>query len=392
MKNFTQSKKYIDFFRDCVADGVKNVLLQGSRRSRKTWSTIDWLFDLGALMGSVVILVATDTYPTLQLTMQDFEACTGVQIHGSDRLGLHCYTDNNVLWQFKHFDSATDAQGSQCDFLFVNEAVKMNEAAAATLRMGVRRQSYYNFNPTQKSWVQRLDNSRTLCTTFRDNPFITEEQLAEFENIRERAQRPNASRFDLYQYRVYYLGEFDQFVGRIFTDIGRISLEAYRNIPAMESYGIDFGFATDGDPTTLVGCKRWNGKIYFHEYIYEKGLTNDRELGLRLLECGMNYATVLNADYGGMGKGRIYTLRTADNGKWTGELAKGFSIQNAMKTKVDDGVSQLLAEDGIVLTEESAAMRAEMEEYARDENGKFKGADHALDAARYAYVYNKRMI
>ena len=392
MKDFIQSRKYADFFRQCVADGVMNVCLQGSRRSRKTWSTFDWLFDLGAIMGSVVILVATDTYPTLQLTMQDFEQCVGVQIHGSDRLGLHAYTDNNTLWQFKHFDSAGDAQGSQCDFLFVNEAVKMNQSAAATLRMGVRRQCYYNYNPTQKSWVQSLPNSRLLCTTFRDNPYITAEQLAEFEAIRERAQRPNATKFDIYQYKVFYLGEFDEFVGRIFPELETIGYEQYRQIPAAESYGLDFGFATDGDPTTLVGCKRYQGRIYFHQYIYERGLSNDKELGQRLLDCGVNYATVLNADSGGMGKGRIYTLRTADNGRWTGNLAKGFSIQNAMKTKIDDGVSQLLAEDGIVLTEESTAMRAEMESYARNESGRFVGEDHAIDAGRYAYVYNKRML
>jgi hypothetical protein len=31
-----------------------------------------------------------------------------------------------------------------------------------------------------------------------------------------------------------------------------------------------------------------------------------------------------------------------------------------------------------------------MEEYSIDENGKPKGADHAIDAARYAYNYNIR--
>lgn len=390
MKTLNLPKVYSDYFLDCDRRRVRHILLQGGRRSRKTWSTFEKLYAMGCYIGGLTILVATYQFPTLQLTIQDFEECIGAKVSGSLRHGYHAVTNGNTLWQFNHFDTRSKAQGTKCDIMFVNEALQMPESVVKTLLMGCRWQAYYNYNPTDAGWVQHLDNAALLKTTFRDNPYLTDAQLQEFENIKERAMRPTASRWDKYQYRVFYLGEFDQFVGKVFHNLRACSVKDYEQVPATESYGIDFGFATDGDPTTLVGCKRYGNDLYFRQYIYEQGLTSDVELGHKIIAAGLNYATPICADYGGMGKGRISNLRTADKGKWTGELAKGFSVYNCVKTGILDGLSQLLTHDNIFIVEGSDQMRTEMEEYAIDENGKPKGADHAIDAARYAYNYNIR--
>lgn len=390
MKEINLPKTYRDFFLDCDRRRVRHVLLQGGRRSRKTWSTFEKLYAMGAFVGGMTFLVCTYQFPTLQLTIQDFEDCIGAKVGGSLRHGYHAVTENNTLWQFNHFDSRSKAQGTKCDVLYVNEAVQMPESVVRTLLMGCRWQAYYNYNPTDAGWIQSLENSALLKTTFRDNPYLTEAQLAEFESIKERAQRPTASRWDKYQYKVFYLGEFDQFVGKVFAQLHTCSVDEYRQLPSRESYGLDFGFATDGDPTSLVGCKRMGNDLYLREYIYERGLTSDVELGRKLLACGLNYATPICADYGGMGKGRIQNLRTADGGKWTGELAKGFSVVNCIKTGVLDGLSQLLTADHIFVCEGSDKLRAEMEAYSIDENGRPQGEDHGIDAARYAYNYMKR--
>lgn len=389
MKKINISKTYGEFFLDCDKRQVRNVLLQGGRRSRKTWSTFEKLYAMGCMIGGLSVLVCTYQFPTLQLTIQDFEECIGAKVQGSLRHGYHA-TTGNTLWQFNHFDNRSKAQGTKCDVLFVNEAIQMPESVVKTLLMGCRMQAYYNYNPTDAGWIQNLDNAALLKTTFRDNPYLTAAQLEEFENIRRRAMLPTASRWDKYQYRVFYEGEFDQFVGKVFHTLRACSIKDYENVPARESYGIDFGFATDGDPTTLIGCKICNNELYFREYIYEQGLTSDMELGQKIIDCGLNYATAICADYGGMGKGRIQNLRTANKGQWTGELAKGFAIYNCYKTGILDGLSQLLTADAIYVCEGSNHLRDEMENYSIDENGKPQGADHGIDAARYAYNYAKR--
>lgn len=383
-------KTYGDFFYKCDTTNVRHILLQGGRRSRKTWSTFEKLYLMGAFVGGMSILVCTYQFPTLQLTIQDFEDCLGAKVGGSLRHGYHAMTENNTLWQFNHFDNRSKAQGTKCDVMFLNEAIQMPESVVKTLLMGCRWQAYYNYNPTDAGWIQHLDNAALLKTTFRDNPYLSSAQIEEFESIRRRAMLPTASRWDKYQYRVFYEGEFDQFVGKVFHSLKSCSMEDYIQVPARESYGIDFGFATDGDPTTLIGCKLHGNDIYLRQYIYEQGLTSDETLGRMIIESGLNYATPIAADYGGMGKGRIHNLRTANSGKWTGELAKGFSIFNCYKTGILDGLSQLLTADNIFVCEGSDNLRQEMEEYSIDEHGKPQGADHGIDAARYAYNYSKR--
>ena len=390
MRKINLPEVYSNFFVDCDRRQVRNIMLQGGRRSRKTWSTFEKLYAMGCFIGGMTILVCTYQFPTLQLTIQDFEECIGAKVSGSLRHGYHARTDGNTLWMFNHFDSRSKAQGTKCDVLFVNEALQMPEPVVRTLLMGCRWQAYYNYNPTDKGWVQDMDNSALLKTTFKDNPYLTDAQLQEFASIKERAMRPTATRWDKYQYRVFYKGEFDQFVGKVFSALYKCSVRDYEQIPAQESYGIDFGFATDGDPTTLIGCKMFGNDLYFRQYIYEQGLTSDVELGTRILANGLTYATPIAGDYGGMGKGRIQTLRTANNGKWSGDLAKGFAIYNCIKTGILDGLSQLLTADHIYICEGSDQLRSEMEQYSISDSGTPEGADHGIDAARYAYNYAKR--
>jgi hypothetical protein len=237
-----------------------------------------------------------------------------------------------------------------------------------------------------------MNERNTLTTTFKDNPYLTAEQLEIFEQYRVRGTSPTATALDRRAYDVYYRGVFSNAIGRIFPPTERISVDLYKQVPAKEVLAIDFGFATDGDPTTLVGVKLYNGRIYVHQYIYEQGLTSDIELAQRILSFGIDPHRQILADYGGMGAGRIRTLRTADNGKWTGAIAGGFNVCNALKTQIMDGLSQIAGFEGVSVTETSIATLNEIDNYTIDDNGKPTGADHAIDAIRYAVVYARRLL
>lgn len=369
----------------------RHVILVGGRRSGKTFATFHHLQLIGELQGGCEVLVVCAEYQPLQRTMEDFRDAMGVTPHGSLVHGYTAVTQGNVRWKFAHFSSPERAQGTKCDYLFVNEAVNVSHEVIKALLPAVRRQCYYNFNPTAKGWLNDyMTPSNTLRTTFRDNPFLTPEQLEIFEDYKSRAERPDASIVDRRAYQVYYLGEFAEYGGKIFGGVERCSMEQYRSISAPEFFGMDFGFASDGDPTVLVGCKIFNRRIYAHTYIYQQGLTNDEELARRILAV-VDAQTPIYADFGGLGATRIRTLRTADGGRWTGDLAAGVAVQNAIKTEVLDGIGVLLTYDGLTLTETSKAMEAEVEEYRLNDRGRLEGADHAIDALRYAVITAKRL-
>lgn len=374
------SRTYRDFFSRTL--GERHVFLQGGRRSAKTFSTFLHLFILTSFIiqsgraSSLSVLVVCHEYPQLQNTMEDFKSAIGVPIIGNKTLGDHATTcGGRVVWQFKAFDSKEKTQGTKADYMFINEAPNLPEDIARTLMPGIRYQCFYNYNPTKKFWGQDFVNGNNLLvTTWADNDYLTDAQREEFEMIKDRALRPTARKIDTYQYKVYYLGEFTDLAGNVFGGVAKCSPADYFQVPAKEAIGMDFGFATDGDPTTVVGVKVWNRSLYIHEYIYEVGLTSNYELCERLNAAGINGHTPIFADYGGMGRSRMDDLIRNH----------GMSLYNAKKGEIMDGISLMLTHEKIVITDTSRATIDEFEGYELDENGKTHGADHAIDAARYA--------
>lgn len=374
------SRTYRDFFARTLEE--RHVFLQGGRRSGKTYSTLLHLFILTSFIiqsgraDALSVLVVCHEYPQLQNTMEDFKAAIGVPIQGSKTLGDHATTcGGSVVWQFKAFDNKDKTLGTKADFLFINEATNVPEDIARTLFPGIRYQCFYNYNPTKRFWGQDYFNgNNVLCTTWKDNDHLTDEQKDEFERVKERALRPTARKIDTYQYKVYYLGEFADLAGNVFGGVEKCSTADYFQVPAGEAIGMDFGFATDGDPTTVVGVKVWNRSLYIHEYIYAVGLTSNFELCECLKSAGINRHTPIFADYGGMGRSRMDDLIKNH----------GMSLYNAKKGTILDGISLMLTHERIVITEESTATIDEFDGYELDANGRPHGADHAIDAARYA--------
>lgn len=394
-------KRYADFFREHGTE--RHLFLCGGRRSRKTWTTFEYYYWLLGLMGNQTITVLTHQFPQLQATMRDFENCMNecvkvpVKIRGSYKDGYSTTTQGNVKWIFTHCDDKVKAQGTSSDFCFANESLNIPDEVMDVYNLGIKQQLIYNYNPTKRyTYGEKHQNGNNLlCTTFKDNPYLTPAQIAEFENYKLRAQAPNATRWDEYVYQVYYLGNFYDMAGSVFTNLESCTYDTYRNIPALESIAIDFGFATDGDPTACVGVKIHNQKIYCHQYIYEQGLTSAADIADRLLACGFNYATMIFGDYGGQGRSRMDELIAGmSNGiPFAGEASKGFNIANAVKNKtVMEGLSTMLSYDAIVFTDTSKALRAELEEYELDENNKPHGADHAIDCVRYNVNYLRHIL
>lgn len=365
------------------------VLLQGGRRSGKSFSVYKWLWLLASAKPQVVGVVAA-SFPALQLAIGDFQRATGLQVTGNAVFGFSCQLTNGSKFLFRSFDVPEKCQGSTFDTLYLEEVLNIPEQVVSVLSMSVSGQIFAAYNPTKSSFLDKYllpDKSNLLVTTFKDNPYLTDDQRAEFELIKKKAMSPNASLLDRYNYEVYYNGNFAEMSGKVFKLVRNCTDGEFDQVPAPVLYGLDFGWVNgeQSDATALVACKIFEGKAYFKELIYSSQLANNRDLALRMSELGLDVYSPVVADYGGLGASRIRALVTAGDYQWKeAGIASGFSVQNAQKGKIIDGL-QKMNQYEIYVTESSPNLRREFDNYELGAEGKPKGGvvDHGLDACRY---------
>ena len=381
------SKKYLKFFVE--NNESRWVLIQGGRRSGKSFSVIKWLWFLASATPNSTVLFVAASFPALQFLMNDFQRATPLKIEGSTVYGYNCTLSNGSRFLFKSFDDFTKTQGSTADFLYLEEALNIPVDIVTTLSMSVTRQIFACYNPTKKSDLDRYiskDGSNHIVTTWKDNDFLTVEQRNEFESIKTRAMKPTATTMDIYAYKVYYLGEYGEMSGKVFNLIYNCSDDEFDRVPVKPLYGLDFGFVQSKDQTAFVAVKIWNNEIYCKELIFDNGsLYNDKKLAFALSDIGINEYENIVADWGGLGKTRIKNLVTAGNGDWVEDgINHGFSVMNAKKGKIIDGIQKMLNYEKIYVTSTSENLRREFDRYELNPSGAAKGEDHLIDAVRYA--------
>lgn len=381
------SKKYLRFFVE--TNDCRHVVIQGGRRSSKSFSVYKWVYFLSS-GNPKTVLVVTASFPALQLAINDFQRATGLSVTGNAIYGYSCKLTNGSMWQFKSFDTYEKAQGTTADICIMEEALNIPEDIVSTLMMSVTEKVFFCYNPTKQSYIDKYilpDKSNYLKTTFKDNPYLTESQVREFEDMKERALKPNASVLDRYAYTVYYLGDFGSMSGKVFKEVFNCTDEDYANVPASELFSLDFGFTSNvqSDQTAMAGIKIHDGNLYLKQYIYSNELVNDHDLAMRLAEIGLDVYSPIVGDYGGMGATRIRALVTAGNYTWTEpQISSGFTVTNAQKGKIIDGLRRML-QYTIHVTDSSYDFRRELDNYELTDAQKPKNgiADHLVACARY---------
>lgn len=382
--NLGISRKYLKFFVNNI--DTRHVICQGSRRSGKSFSILKWLRFLASGNTPKTILCIAATYPAMQLLIQDFQRATGLTVYGSMKYGYGVRLPNGSRFMMRHFAHPEDAQGTHADIAYIEEALNIPEQVIDVLSMSITEQIYFAYNPTRTSYVDKFilpDRSNFLLTTFKDNPYLSESQIQEFELLKIRAMKPTASILDIYNYKVYYCGEFSEASGKIFPLVYNCKDEDYNKVPVPEQLAIDMAFVDNRDFVALVGVKLYEGKLYAKEYLYSNELANNINLARKLRSLGVDANTPLVADTGGMGKTRCHVLTSADDGQWTDEdIREGFWIQAVKKGRIVDGLTTMNQYE-IYVTESSQNLRKEMDGYELLPSGSPKGADHAIDACRY---------
>lgn len=366
---------------------IKILVMRGGTRSSKTYS-ITQLLVLWLISGKLweielnkwLCTVARKNKTTIKGTvLRDFLEV--IEQRWYTKLIDFNRTDKIFTYQWRkiEFIGADDPQklkGWKRDILYCNEWNELDyKSEFFQLLIRTKHKIIIDFNPDDEDiWINReLEEKRMLTkkdvelivSTYKDNSFLSEEQVNEIENIKE---------VDPMLWTVYGEGWYGKRLGRIYNN-----WEIIDDVPEGAEYvchGLDFGFASH--ECALYGLYRWNGWLVVDEEFYKTWYTN----------------TQMDVDWRSNGVQSRAKEIFADSAE-PKSIRELHDLKRNIKpvTKWPDSVEywiRLLQWIKIYITSRSDGVKSEAKKYIwkTDRNGNstnepIKEYDHARDAIRY---------
>ena len=262
-------------FYQTVNSDKRIIVHQGGSRSGKTYAICQYLiYLLTTRENRLVITIARKTLPALKGSVyRDF-------MEIADKVGITYFAEinkaemtfkyKNHLVEFISLDNEMKVRGRKRTHCFLNEANEFFLEDFNQLSLRTTEKMILDFNPSDViHWIYSdictRDDCDTYITTFEDNAFLDPEIKKEILRMKER---------DADRWRVYGLGERATFKeGQIFDNWKWIDYNEFIDNDSSEVvYGLDWGYSND--PTGIVEVRRKNDRLYVHELLYKKGLTN----------------------------------------------------------------------------------------------------------------------
>jgi phage terminase large subunit len=349
-------------------------LLQGGTRSGKTYATIYFLIDYCLMYSGMEIDICRDTFTALKATAwKDFKdvliSCNLYNDKNHNKTD-HSYTLNGNKISYYGADTPDKIHGRSRDILWINEAHQFPQETIDQLFPRTRYRIICDYNPALglEHWLDPyIEKYPPLITTYKDNPFLTLEQIEDIES------RVN----NKYWWQIYGSGERADREGAIFTNwtMGEIDT----TLPYC--YGQDYGFTID--PTTLVKVAVDEKKkiIYCDELLY-----STQSMGLD---------AILSTNKQLIAKPTDLIVADSAEPRLIDDLKrKGLNIQGCVKGQgsVSAGISKM-CDYQIVISSRSTNLRKELSNYVWNDKKASIPVDafnHLIDAVRYAFDYLAR--
>lgn len=373
---------------------------KGGTRSTKTYSALQFLYILipQVDVAGDITSVVSESFPHLKKGgIRDFENIVGHPLKGDPHWNEtdHTWTfENGAKMEFFSVDNASKVHGPQRKRLLAIEANHMEYETFRQLAIRTSSLIMMDYNPSSVCWIQQKIESRKNCilikSTYKDNPFLSPEQIAEIESNKD----------DENWWKVYGLGIEGTLDGLIYNfeqidhlppkgvdkpQSEKTAEELYAD-SLTEIHGLDFGFTND--PTArlkiLVDHKRKH--LYIQEKCYKTHMQN-KHIVEDLQQDGVGRYTEIYADCA-----EPKSIKDIQDG--------GFRVIACDKdapVKSDKLKFQLLWMQGwkIFVTKDSLNLIEELRNYtwAKDKDGNLLNQpidkfNHLLDALRYA-VWSK---
>lgn len=354
-------------------------IFQGGTRSGKSWSLMQYcLYTMSVAKDPLTISIVRKTLPALKRSvLRDFLYISkqlGIYWLGKHNKSENTFTYNGHTLEMFSADDAQKIRGSARDILWINEGNELFFEDYQQLAMRTRNEILIDFNPSDPIHflydLSEREDADLFISTYKDNKFLPQELIDEIERIKER---------DPDYWLVYGEGQRAVFSNRqIFKNWKYIPHAKFPEFNET-ALGIDFGYSND--PAVVLEVGKVGDKLYVHEWLYKKGMTN-RDLAEFLKNNKLN-DNIMYCD--SAEPKSIEELRQMDC------LAKP-SIKG--QGSINAGIS-LLKEFEIIISNESKNIKKEQLTYFWEEmkdgtiiNKPISKNDHTMDALRYV-VYSR---
>lgn len=358
--------------------GFRIIANKGSTRSSKTYSILQLLVIIAYhSKKSLMISVVSESMPHLKRgAIRDFEnILRDLNLYSEENINRtdKVYKIGQSFIEFFGADSDGKIHGPARDILFVNECNNIRFESYRQLEIRTRQRIFLDYNPVKKFWVDRqlsgLEDFTLIHSTYKDNEFLTEEQIKAIESYKH----------DTNWWNVYGLGITGGTEGLVYPDY-----EVIKEMPKdfrRRVVGIDFGFTND--PTAIIDVGMVDGAIYIDEVVYRTGLTNQdianelRNHGYQNINCVAD-----SAEQKSITELRRERIKCYPAVKGKGSIASG--ITKVKKYK-------------LFVTERSSNVIDELDNYSwkKDRDGVYINEpedkqNHSLDALRYSVDFLER--
>ena len=364
--------------------GAKIVVNEGSARSTKTYSIIQFLLGQCLISTGLRITICRAKLTWLKdSVLVDFMTILKNHFGMFDPANFNKteskYTLNGNVISFIGLDEAQKVHGRKQDWFWINEAVEAKYKDFEQLIIRTTRGCILDYNPScTEHWIYETVIPRDDCTfihsTYKDNPFLESTIIDEIERLKD---------VDDVSWRIYGLGERAAHKGLIYGDAQVVS--AFPENAKRVCYGLDFGFTND--PTAVIKVGVLHGQLFARELVYETGLVNTFNplrpeivsIEQRLKEAGVSKTDAIYAD-----SAEPKSINELQNAGWNViGVEKG---ADSIKAGID-AVKQWkmnITQDSTSLIKEKNMYKWGTDKDGRMMNKPVDAWNHGFDALRYA--------
>jgi len=354
-------------------------IIRGGTSAGKTICIILILIDYAIKNPNKEISIVAESVPALRRgALKDFlSIMKGLQRYKENQFNrsiLKYEFTNGSYIEFFSTDQPDKLRGARRTDLFINECNNVNFEAFNQLAVRTSGSIWLDYNPSVLFWADKeligQPNTDFIVLTYKDNEVLPKSIVNEIEKAKVKAKD---STYWSNWWKVYGLGQLGNLEGVCIPDWKEIN--TIPNDARLLNFGMDFGYSVD--PTSIIALYKYNESYIFDEVAYNKGLLNS-DISNLLKQNNVN-----NTVYADSAEPKsIAELRTY--GHQIYPVTKG-------RDSIVYGIN-LINQNIIYVTQRSKNLIRELQGYvwSTDKAGnilqKPKGADHAIDAARYSLM------